>query len=228
LVIEWIRVRAKVDFTYLVGGGLFAMGLVEILGAFDPAQALNIEDPIFGIPFRYLMLASGTIDLAVCLILLFTRWRTAGLMLAAWAAANFLVFRGGMWTMGWQHSSGFMVPCLGLSPAVTDAIISSFFLFLLIGSGSALWFEQRTALASHFLKVSCPGCGGHIKFSVQQLGQQIACPHCRAGVKLRRADALLKMACFFCHGHIEFPPHALGQKMPCPHCNMDITLKEPA
>lgn len=83
-------------------------------------------------------------------------------------------------------------------------------------------------LASDLLKMSCPGCGGHIKFAPQNLSQKTNCPHCEQPVTLRPPDETLKMSCFFCHGHVQFPAHALGTKMPCPHCKMDITLKEPA
>jgi hypothetical protein len=84
------------------------------------------------------------------------------------------------------------------------------------------WLGSRR---ENFAKMSCPACGGHIRFAAQNAGQAIPCPHCRKTITLRQPDNL-KMSCFFCQGHIEFPPHALGQKIPCPHCKMDITLKE--
>ena len=73
--------------------------------------------------------------------------------------------------------------------------------------------------------MSCPGCGTHIKFASQNLGQKTHCPQCQTAITLRKPD-LMKMACFFCKEHIEFPSHAIGDKMPCPHCKMDITLME--
>ncbi|MDE8344393.1 MAG: hypothetical protein POG24_11320 [Acidocella sp.] len=87
--------------------------------------------------------------------------------------------------------------------------------------------SRRAKVLDGTVKISCPGCGTHLQFELQNLGQTIVCPRCRAPVLLRRPGQL-KMACYFCQGRIEFPSHALGQKMPCPHCQMDITLKEKA
>ena len=75
--------------------------------------------------------------------------------------------------------------------------------------------------------MTCPGCGIHIRFALQNLGQRIPCPHCRKMITLREPD-LLKMVCLYCKQHVEFPPHAIGQRIPCPHCKKEITLKEPA
>jgi uncharacterized paraquat-inducible protein A len=94
---------------------------------------------------------------------------------------------------------------------------------------SLAWLQlnQSNLEAAAPLRMSCPACGGHIKFSKRNLGQQTPCPHCQKAVTLRR-DENLKMSCFFCNGHIEFPAHAIEQKLKCPHCHMDIGLKEPA
>lgn len=224
---EMIRDHLLKMFALFVGGALFFIGLAEILGAFGRSEVLGLADPIFGISFRHLMLVTGIIQLAISLILLFTDRRLLGLGLAAWITANFLVFRIGLWSMGWHHSSGFMFGSLGLSPPTTDVLTSLVSLFLLVGAGVAWWMEHRTADAARFSKAFCPACGGHVKFPIQNLGQQIACPHCQKMITLRKLENL-KMSCFFCKEHIEFPAHALGQKISCPHCKMDITLMEQA
>jgi len=215
------------SFAHFAGGLLFFIGVAEILGALNQSQVLGLADPIFGISFRHLMLMTGIVQLAIALVLLFTNWRILGLGLAAWISANFLAFRIGLWSMGWHHSSGFMVHPLGLSMTATDVIFSLSSVFLLVGSVAILWHERWTAQAANFLKMPCPSCGGHIRFAIQNLGQIISCPHCQKETTLRKLD-LLKMTCFFCKEHIEFPVHALGQKISCPHCNRGITLMEPA
>jgi hypothetical protein len=88
-------------------------------------------------------------------------------------------------------------------------------------SGSGAWAENRVTQ-----KMSCPGCGVHIKFLAKRLGERTNCPQCRTAITLRRPENL-RMSCFFCQGHIEFPAHAIGNKLQCPHCKNDITLKEP-
>ena len=111
-----IRGHLTESLALFAGGALFFIGLAEIIGAFDPAQSLNIVDPIFGIAFRHLMLIIGIVQLAVSFFLLFTNWKMRGFGMAAWLAANFLVFRIGLWNMGWHQAEGFMVGPLGFSP----------------------------------------------------------------------------------------------------------------
>jgi uncharacterized paraquat-inducible protein A len=120
----------------------------------------------------------------------------------------------------------------GISAGAVDVLLKTLVLYLLFGSFLSLllsWAKKKSSafpgnMASN-LKISCPACGGHIRFAAQNLGQIVSCPHCQKTVTLRKPD-LLKMSCFFCQEHIEFPPHAIGQKIQCPHCNNDITLKE--
>jgi uncharacterized paraquat-inducible protein A len=81
---------------------------------------------------------------------------------------------------------------------------------------------------ARFSKAFCPACGGHVKFPIQNLGQQIACPHCKAVMTLQSPGELMKMTCVLCGGHVEFPVHAAGQKILCPHCAKSITLLKPA
>jgi len=217
------------EWLALVSGGvLFFVGLAEIIGAFDPSQSLNIADPIFGIAFRHLMLIAGTAQLAASLILLFTNWKMRGLGLAAWVAANFLVFRIGLWNGGWHQAAGFMVGPLGFSPHVTDIITSLLSVFLLTAAGLVFLMQCRVTDAARFSKTFCPACGGHVKFAIQNLGQQISCPHCRVAMMLQSPGDTMKMTCVLCGGHVEFPVHAIGQKIPCPHCAKTITLLKPA
>ncbi len=147
------------------GGLLFFVGAAEILGAFDPSQSLDLADPIFGISFRHLMLTVGIAQLAVSFILLFTNWKVRGLGVAAWVAANFLVFRIGLWNAGWHHAAGFMFGPIGFSAHTTDVLTSLLSVFLLVAFGVAFWKERRVENAARFAKAFCPACGGHRQIS---------------------------------------------------------------
>lgn len=210
--------------TLSAGGALFFVGLAEVLGAFDPAQSLNLADPIWGVSFRHLMLTFGVVQVAVSLVLLFTNWRPLGLGLAAWLAANFLIFRIGLVSADWRHSTGFMVGWLGFSPPMMDIIATGLSIFLLAEAGVAFWAGHQKAETTGFLKAICPACGGHVTFPMQNLGQQIVCPHCQVTMTLRSPVETLKMSCVLCGGHVEFPAYAVGRKIPCPHCAKTITL----
>lgn len=134
-----------------------------------------------------------------------------------------------------ERNAGCLTDPLHLSRGLVGMLIAFSPLYLLAGSFTAsgwLWLEGRPAQArkraAEFLKMPCPSCGGHVKFSVQNLGRKIACPHCRKEMTLRKPEENLKMACVLCGGHVEFPPHAVGQKILCPHYAKTITLLKPA
>ncbi len=216
------------EIAVLVAGAVLAfVGTAEIISSFGSSELLDIKDPMFGLGFRWLMVAAAIIHLTLSFIVLFTKHKMLGLGLTIWIAANFLVYRIGLWEMGWAHSSGFNFDGVGFSLKATDIITVWIALFLLVASCVLLWIGNRRIQAVAFLKNFCPACGGHVKFAVENEGRQIPCPHCAKPMKLRREENL-RMSCFFCHEHISFPAHALGQKIACPHCKMDITLKESA
>ena len=225
---KWIK-----PFIHSAGGIMLAAALTRFLIAAGSAQVLALPEPMLGIPLRYAVLAVGAFELVVALICHFGN--QAGLQLGwlAWLATNYLVYWIGLWAMHVHPQAtciGSFTDPLHLSRGTTGLIIGFLPFYLLLGSYAALiwlWLEGRRAKAAKFLKMSCPSCGIHIRFSDRNLGRKIPCPHCQTNITLRKPD-LLKTSCFFCQGHIEFPAHAIGEKIPCSHCNMDITLKEPA
>jgi hypothetical protein len=240
---KWVR-----PFILSAGGILQAAALIRFLIAAGDVQALSLPEPVLGIPIRFVVLAVGGFELIVAFICLFGK--RAGLQIGwlAWLATNFVVYRIGLFLMHIHPQAtciGSLTDPLYLSRGVTGYLMEFIPFYLVLGSYAAcgwLWFskEGRAArliatqrriasrdAAAGLLKMFCPSCGGHIKFSSQNLSQKISCPHCQNETTLRKPD-LLKMSCFFCKEHIEFPVHALGQKIPCPHCKMEITLKEPA
>jgi len=234
------------SFIYTAGGILLAMGLIRFL-IVASAPFLPLRDPLLGISTFIVILIVGGVELIAALLCLFDRQVGLQAGLLAWLATNFLAYQVGLFWSGYPLKYG----CLGsltdplhLSHGAVGFIMGLIPIYLLLGSYGVfiwLWFTKEGREAQHvaamssdqrdtfagLLKMSCPACGGHIKFDGQNMGQQIPCPHCQKNTTLCKSGPL-KMACFFCQGHIEFPPHAIGEKMPCPHCKMDITLKEPA
>jgi hypothetical protein len=220
-------------FIYSAGGILLAAALIRLAIAADGASVLTLPEPMLGIPIRYAVLMAGAFELMVALICLFGRKMETQIYWLAWLAANFIVYRVGLFCMHCHLQAtclGSLTDPLQLSRGVTGQLFSLIPLYLLVGSSVgiiSLWLQDIRVGKPALLKMSCPGCGVHIKFGEQNLGQKISCPQCRVIITLRKHD-FLKMACFFCEEHIEFPAHAIGEKTPCPHCKMDITLKEPA
>lgn len=208
----------------LAGAILFFLGSAEILGGLARTTFASMQDPVFGISFGHVMLIFGLAQVCVAFLCLFTNRKVLSLSLVAWLSMIFVVYRAGLWSLGWYYSSGFKMTPIGISLTDTDIILSLSSFLLLVVSLSTLWNEYRAKRSAKSVKMSCPSCGVHVKFSIQDLGRSIACPKCQKTFTLRRPGNL-KMSCFFCKGNIEFPSHALGEKMSCPHCEMDITLK---
>jgi hypothetical protein len=224
---KWIKF-----FIYSTGGILLAAAVVRFIIAVGSAQSLALPEPVLGIPLRYAVLLVGGLELVVALVCLFGRRVGPKIGWLAWLSVNFLVYWIGLRLMNCHPQTsciGSLTDPLQIARGTTGLIIRFLPCYLVLGSVAAVvwfWRERRAAKAAESVKMSCPSCGGHIKFALTNLGLKNPCPHCKTKVTLRKPESL-KMSCFFCKGHIEFPAHALGTKIPCPHCKKDITLIEP-
>lgn len=218
------------DWFLVSSGAILALnGMEQILEVFAKNQTLDLADPIFGIPFRVMLLSFGIVNVAIAALCFFTDRKMLLLCIIVWWTANGVVYRIGLWQMGWTQPYplvSYLATSLHISVRKADVVLAGVAGYLLTGSITSLVVLKREISEKQFSKMSCPSCGGHIKFGSQNVGQKTNCPHCKKSVTLRTGGASLKMSCFFCQGHIEFPAHALGSKMPCPHCKKDITLVE--
>ena len=228
---------------------LLAGALGRFLIAAGNAQVLALPEPLLGIPLRQAVLAVGAFELVVALVCLIGKRIGIQIGWLAWLGTSYIVFWIGL---VWQHFSpqgaciGGLTDPLRLYHGTTGYVLQFLPFGLVLGSYAALaslWFSRDTRTArlaearqiaaqrnatTGLMKMSCPACGGHVKFAAQNIGRQIPCPHCQAAITLRKPDENLKMTCVLCGGHIEFPPHAVGQRIQCPHCKMNITLRQPA
>jgi DNA-directed RNA polymerase subunit RPC12/RpoP len=240
---KWIRY-----FILSAGAVLLAAAFSRFLIAASHAQVLALPDPMLGIPLRDAVIAVGAFELVVALICLFGRRAGFQLGWLAWLGTNYVVFWIGLLAMH-GHPQG---TCIGgltdplwLHHGTTGYVFEFVPFGLVLGSYAAavsLWFsaDARTArmarkrqfaarrdAAAGLMKMSCPACGGHVKFAAQNIGQQIPCPHCKVAIMLCQPGEYLKMNCVLCGGHVEFPANAIGQTIACPHCAKTITLLKP-
>ena len=218
-------------FVLLAGSVLAVLGTGFVAEFFARTQSLAIADPVLGIPFRFVFLGFGILQLVVSGFCLLTSRRSLSIGLVLWLVANLLIYRLEMRQAGWMHPYAFVSPLterLFISVGTADILLAGAAAYLLVGGSGTLLALRWARRVEEFRKISCPACGVHIRFAVENTGQSISCPKCRAAVTLRKPEEDLKMSCYFCKGHIEFPPHAIGEKIKCPHCRMDITLTIPA
>lgn len=216
--------------------------LAAALGMFFSIEAgrglINPHEPLSGIGLPIFFCIVGGLELAVALVCLFGQNALLQTSLVLWLAINLAAYQAGLWWMGisggFKGYLGDVSGAFGISVGIADLLLKALILYFLVGGlVSFLWSWKMKSSAKTpdsedgHLKISCPFCGGHIRFAIQNLGQKIPCPHCQKETVLRK-PSLLKMSCYFCKEHIEFPSHAIGHKMRCPHCKNDITLMEQA
>jgi hypothetical protein len=114
------------------------------------ARALILPDPILGLPFGDLMLLVGASEFLVALLCFSRRVRqTLKIAFVAWMATGFLVYRLGLWCIGWDHPCGCMGSLAGslhLSDTAADHIMKGVLAYLLVGSFACLiksWRAKR-------------------------------------------------------------------------------------
>ena len=138
-------------FLRVAGSALLLTGLAKALSAIGPARALDVADPLIGLPFRQLLLLVGLGELFIAFFCLFTERRRFSVLAVGWISTNFLVYRLGLWFIGWHRPCG----CLGnltdllhISPRMADNIMKGVLAFLLVGSYAILlgeWKQKRGA-----------------------------------------------------------------------------------
>jgi hypothetical protein len=142
------RERAESGFVKAAGLVLSTTGVAKAFSAIGSARALDTPDPFVGLPFRQLFLLLGLLELLVAFFCLFTERRRLGLLTVAWLSTNFLVYRLGLWFIGWHRPCGCMgslSEMLHLSPRAADNIMKGVLAFLLVGSYLLLFLQWRAA-----------------------------------------------------------------------------------
>ena len=140
---KWIQFSA--------GTILAFTGIAKVWMGFGSSHILHNSDPIFGLYFGHLMLVVGILELAVAGVCLFNKSHTLAPVLVACLATNILVYRLGLWWMGWHRPC----PCLGnltdalhIPPETADTAIKIILVYLLICSYGTLfwlWRQRRKA-----------------------------------------------------------------------------------
>ena len=137
------------NFVRTAGIVLFITGPAKILSSIGTARILWYHDPLVGIQFRYLMLLVGTIELAIASLCLYTNHLKRNVELIAWIATNFLIYRMGLWAIGWHRPCeclGNLTGMLHIPSETADIAMKIILAYLLIGSYAILfwlWRQQR-------------------------------------------------------------------------------------
>jgi prepilin-type N-terminal cleavage/methylation domain-containing protein len=174
-------------FTDSAGALLLGLAAAMFLANWDSAGLTQPHDPVLGVSMRTLFWVAGLIELVVGLLCLRDPrvWLKLGLVF--WLALDVSIYGIGLRWSGPIHDFSLYLDSLAaafaMTPRLTCWILSLVFLYLLIGSSTALlWLWARSR---HYVKMACGRCGGHIEFHVRGIGQRTTCPHCAAEVTLQ-------------------------------------------
>jgi hypothetical protein len=150
-------VRRNGLFLFTVGIILVVTGMAKIVTAFGSIKILNVRDPLFGLPFRSLLLLVGLVELVIACLCLFRKCPRLNTVLVSWLATNFVAYRFGLWFVGWKRPC----PCLGnltdmlhISPQTADTALRIILAYLLIGSYVKLFWLWRQRKMAHSASLS--------------------------------------------------------------------------
>lgn len=133
-------------FILSAGAILAITGIAKVWSGLGNSKFLAVVDPIIGIEFGQLMLAVGAAEIVIALVCLFSKRQTLALALVAWISTSFVVYRLGLWWMGWHRPCnclGNLTDALHISPQVADNIMKGVLAYLLIGSYGILIWQWR-------------------------------------------------------------------------------------
>jgi len=140
-LVKWFRLSA--------GTILALTAAAKLLSLISHATILATPDPSIGIPFRYLMLAGGALELSAALVCFLSRNQILAVGMVGWVATLIGLYRVNLWWLDWRIPCG----CLGtftdtlhLSADQADTIMKAILGYLLLGSYAFLirwWWERR-------------------------------------------------------------------------------------
>jgi len=152
------------SFLRSAGVILIITGAAKILSCLGKERILLIKDPIIRMPYWKLMLVAGILEIAVALLCLSAKvpvWTKAAFV--ACIASSLLVYRLGLWYVGWHQPCaclGSLAGVLHLSPTAADNSMKAILGFLLVGSYSILLSERNKYSLRGELISSTILCGG--------------------------------------------------------------------
>jgi hypothetical protein len=138
-------------FVASAGVILLVTGLAKIISTFGSAAYLKVHDPIFDIPFRYLMSGSGYLEL----IIAFVSLRSPGkerlqLWMISWMSSCIVIYRFGLYWINYQrpcHCFGSLTELLRIPDPIASFIIQAIAVYLFVGSVGILlikWVARKS------------------------------------------------------------------------------------
>lgn len=168
----------------ICGGILLSVVVLQSLALVEGAPTLRFNDPIIGIPIRWILPGTSLPCMIVAVLCLRKQPPIVTLLAVAWIAATFLAYRAGLWACGGGRSVGFALHLLNLSLAEVDALMTCSMASLLPLAALGYWARNAGPVEPETCKLTCPSCGRKIAFDKIDTGRQVGCPNCKEIIKL--------------------------------------------
>jgi hypothetical protein len=127
-------------------------GCAKVVSFFGIERILYLNDPILGIPFRYLLLLVGILEILIAGVCVLSNKPKLSSLLVAFLATNFAIYRLALWFMGWHrpcNCMGNLADAMHIPPQTADAAMKIILAYLLIGSYATLfWFWKQKRATS--------------------------------------------------------------------------------
>lgn len=143
--------KIEAGYVFSAAGILLVTGLAKLVSAIGKDRILNLADPVLGVHIRYLIFMVGLLEMVISAIGFLSHRKELSLILLAWLATNFTIYRVGLRYIGWPspcHCMGTITDALHISPQVGDLVMRIVLLYLILGSFGLLvlsWFCRRRA-----------------------------------------------------------------------------------
>jgi hypothetical protein len=141
--------RLSRAFLVFAGIALFITGASKGYLVFDPTQALDTKDPLFGVPFRYLGISAGFVEVLVSICCLSGRSSILCAVLVAWLATILSLYRVVLLLYDWHLPCvclGALTGNLPISERTAEIAVNSLLAFLVFGSYLILftrWLSRK-------------------------------------------------------------------------------------
>lgn len=144
-----MRKNAFNIFRYSAAALLVTSAVGKFIATGSDVAIFDLRDPLFHLPFRYLLWLAASLELIVVFVCLSSKLRNLTQAIAiAWLGTDLLLYRIGLWLIDYQRPCscmGSLAEGLHISSNTADGIMKTVLAYLLIGSYASLWFLWKHA-----------------------------------------------------------------------------------
>jgi len=132
-----MKSRSSRYFASVAGSLLVITEMAKLASATGSERVLEAQDPILLIPFRWLFVIVGVIELILGFVCLLGNRILLQARLLAWLSTSFAIYRLGLRTIGFRgpcHCLGNLTAAFHVSPRTADSMMILILAYILIGS----------------------------------------------------------------------------------------------